>query len=336
MNREEIKGILLSKKPDLDDITLEYYSNYFYVLSNEPQILGNCNLEDIIDNALMNANKLVFYGPDSIVYKEYGPDVKGLRRSEDKTIYVRDNLEEPVREMAVYHELHHAAQTDSTDPLLPVGISQDDSYGRMIVEAETQYFCEKVYSKIHNVSFEERRIPSENVRMLPGGSIVSNLHNYEMYDSILSKLSILLDTSKDFFVCINFMYKDFEGLNAIENLYNYASKKYNLSISFKEYLELIDYIYCVDYAIYTNSSDKERLTNGEESSMRHAIHDDYNERLSLEKQKQKMDFIDGEFLVSLYENGGDYRAFAHYIFDNETRKELMDAIETSSPKPGSK
>ena len=332
MDRKEIEKILLFKKSDIDKVTLNYYTNYFYVLSNEPQILGNCNLEEIIDNTLLNANRLVFYGPDSIVYKEYGPDIKGLRRAKDKTIYVRDNLEEPLREMAVYHELHHAAQTDSTDPLLPVGISQEDYYGRMIVEAETQYFCEKVFCKIHGISFEERSIKSEELRMLPGGSVVSNLHNYEMYDSILTKLSILLDIPKDFFVYINYRYKDFEGLDTLEALYNDATNKYNISISFKEYLEIIDYIYCVDYAIYTNSSDKDKLLNGEESATVYAIHYDYDEKLSLEKQKQKMNFIDSEFLVSLYENGGDYKSFSKYIFDNKKRESLMDNIEFNGQK----
>ena len=55
------------------------------------------------------------------------------------------------------------------------------------MEAQTQWFAEEVYKSIHNVDFKEKEIPSENLRMQCGGTVVSSLHNYELYDSMLSK-----------------------------------------------------------------------------------------------------------------------------------------------------
>ena len=79
------------------------------------------------------------------------------------------------------------------------------------MEAQTQYFAEKIYQEIHGVAFEERQIPTENLRMAGNGIVTSKLHNYEMYDNLLSKLAIMLDVSKDYFVSINFLYENNEG-----------------------------------------------------------------------------------------------------------------------------
>ena len=203
MSREEIKEYIYNKKANIDSATLEYFTNYFYVLSNNPQILGTNSIEKLIDNALIYASKIVFYDQNSEIYKELGPDCKGLREPKSKIIYVRKDLEEPLREITIYHELHHAVQTNPLNE--EVGINQNSNFGRMIMEAQTQYFSEKVYQEVHNVNFEEKDILSENIRMMNGGIITSSLHNYEMYDSILSKLSTILDVSKDFFVSINYL-----------------------------------------------------------------------------------------------------------------------------------
>lgn len=61
-----------------------------------------------------------------------------------------------------------------------------------------EWFAEEVYKNIHNVDFQEKEIPSENLRMQSGGTVVSSLHNYELYDSMLSKLSIIIEEPKSF------------------------------------------------------------------------------------------------------------------------------------------
>ena len=217
MSREEIKEYIYNKKANIDSATLEYFTNYFYVLSNNPQILGTNSIEKLIDNALIYASKIVFYDQNSEIYKELGPDCKGLREPKSKIIYVRKDLEDPLREITIYHELHHAVQTNPLNE--EVGINQNSNFGRMIMEAQTQYFSEKVYQEVHNVNFEEKDILSENIRMMNGGIITSSLHNYEMYDSILSKLSTILDVSKDFFVSINYLYENNVGINKLKQTY---------------------------------------------------------------------------------------------------------------------
>ena len=122
MGREEVKNYIHSKKSNIDNTTLEYFTNYFFVLINNQQILGTNNIEKLIDNALLYASKIEFYDENSEIYKELGPDCKGLREPQSKVIYVRDNLAEPLREIIIYHELHHAVQTNPLNN--EVGINQ--------------------------------------------------------------------------------------------------------------------------------------------------------------------------------------------------------------------
>ena len=67
-------------------------------------------------------------------------------------------------------------------------------------------FAEEVYKIIHNVKFEERHIPTENLRMQSGGTIVSSLHNYEMYDNLLTKLNGACEYIRKFksWTCIHY------------------------------------------------------------------------------------------------------------------------------------
>lgn len=79
-------------------------------------------LEDLIDNALTFASKVEFYDENHKIYKENGKDVKGFRALESKTIFIRRNLEDHLKEITIYHELHHAAQTNPENN--QVGINQ--------------------------------------------------------------------------------------------------------------------------------------------------------------------------------------------------------------------
>ena len=72
MSREEIKNYIRNKKSNIDDITLDFFANYFCVLLNNPQILGNISIEKLIDNALLYASKIEFYDEKSEIYKKLG------------------------------------------------------------------------------------------------------------------------------------------------------------------------------------------------------------------------------------------------------------------------
>ncbi len=325
MSREEIKNYIRNKKNTMNDITLDYFANYFCVLLNNPQILGNISVEKLIDNALLYASKIEFYDESSEIYNELGPDCKGLREPQSKIIYVRNDLGEPLREMIVYHELHHAVQTNPLND--EVGINQESNIGRMIMEAQTQYFAEKVYQEIHNVTFEEKDIPSEELRMMNGGIITSALHNYEMYDSILSKLSIMLNVSKDFFVGINYLYENNDSINKLKQVYEKAKKLYNFPYEFEDFMFRLDYAYCVDLIAYKENPDKKVVLGGNETKNKYEIYPGKSAKLSLKMQFDVLDDIDRKYFLCLLEANANYRDFSKYLLKNETRSLVSQFVE---------
>lgn len=333
--RKQINDIIKQKKPDLDTITLNYYLNYFSVVLEEDLIPESVTLEELIENALTYASKIEFYDENHRVAKEYGLDVKGYRDPATKTIYIRNNLEEPLREIVVYHELHHAVQTN---PLTgEVGINQNNNVGRLIMEAQTQYFAEKIYSKIHNITFPEREIPSEDLRMLDGGTVTSSLHNYEMYDCELSKIALLLDVPKDYFVKINYMYQNSEGLKDLEAKYNATKDKYNIQFNFYTFLCHLDYIYCVDLQTYVDNPDKQIILSGKETEHIYEIYPTVNLKLSLANQRAFINKIDILCFLSLHQQTDRCNKLMKYVIDNKTKEEFlrimnMSTPETSSPK----
>lgn len=330
MTRYEIKNYIVNKSNIFSETELEYIINYFEVLSNNPQILGNVKLEDLIDNALLILKGIVFYeiGDENYMKLNVGPDVKGKKNDDDGKIYIRNNLGEPLREITLYHELHHVVQTN-TENNNKVGIMSDansddyDCYGRLIMEGQTQYFAEKVYEEIHNVTFEEREIQSENLRMKGGGTIVSSLHNYELYDAMLSKLAIYLGVSKDFFVKINYMFKDKRGLKELEQLFNYTKEKKNRTLSFNRTMYLLDYIYTVDYMAYIDNPDKAVLLSGGETKESYEIHSvlSQGETLSFNKAFMYISSLERTMLANLLEEN-DYRLFIKYLMDNQLREQI--------------
>ena len=332
---EKLKKIILQKKPNIDNLTLNYYLNYFCSVLDMDLIPDTVNIEELIGNALTYASKIEFYDKNHWVSKKYGLEVKGYRDPDTKTIYIRDNLEEPLREIVVYHELHHAVQTNPLND--EVGINQTLNIGRLIMEAQTEYVAEKIYAKLHDVTFPEKKIPSENLRMLKNGIVTSSLHNYEMYDCELTKIAILLDVSKDYFVKINYMYKNNEGLKNLEAKYNIAKEKYHLKYDFATFLYCIDYIYCVDLIGYIDNQDKQNIISGKETEGDYEIYPNRGEKLSLSRQRAYINEIDISSFLSLMEHNGNYQEFAKYVIDNEKRAIMMKAVgepvpNTSSPK----
>lgn len=322
---EEIKQIIKNKKSDIDDETLTYFTNYFYVAKKRGVIPKKQELESLIDNALVYASKVEFYDEESWVYKKYGKDPKGLRDDETKTIYIRKNLPDDLREIIVYHELHHAVQTNLLNN--KVGINQVSNIGRLIMEAQTQYFAEVIYEEIHGVKFEEREIPSENLRMLPGGTVVSKAHNYEMYDCMLSKLACLLEVDKDFFVSINYLGNNDEGLNILRNKYNEAKEKYGFSYDFDNMLFNLDYIYVVDLETYIENPDKKIILSGGITDTIYEIWPNNGQKLSLGLQKKLIDNFDNNFFLHLVEAKGNYLDFSKYVIDNKNRNIINGYLE---------
>lgn len=328
MTWEEVYSKIKNKKNDIDDETLKYFTNYFYVLSNRREISSNLNIDELIDNALRYANKIKFYDENDDIYKYLGKDCKGIRYSQTKTIYVRSNLEEPLREMIIYHELHHAVQSNPENE--NVGINQKTNFGRLIMEAQTQYFAEEVYKEIYKTEFKETSKPTESLRMLSGGIICSSLHNYEMYDSLTSKLCILLGVSKDFLVYINFFYKGNAGMDLLKSCYENAKKKYNFPYEFEDFMFRLDYIYCTDLLSYQDNSDKVNILNGLETNSQYIIHENKAAKISLKKQFNLIDDIDTKYFLCLFDSNGNYTSFANYMCKNESRSLAQRIVMESS------
>lgn len=58
---EKIKKLISDKNNNLDNQTLMYFTNYFYVLVKDGLIPNGITLEDLIDNAIRYASKVEFY-----------------------------------------------------------------------------------------------------------------------------------------------------------------------------------------------------------------------------------------------------------------------------------
>ena len=200
------------------------------------------------------------------------------------------------------------------------------------MEAQTQYFAEKIYQEIHGVAFEERQIPTENLRMTGNGIVTSKLHNYEMYDNLLSKLAIMLDVSKDYFVSINFLYENNEGLKNLEAKYNEAKERYKLPYSFEETLLMLDYIYCVDLIAYKDNPDKETILSGKETESFYQIYPEKDYKLSQQTQKRYINSFDVDNFLALVDSGGNYKEFGRLVIDCEKRKIISQFIESPSGK----
>ena len=108
---EKIKKLISDKNNNLDNQTLMYFTNYFYVLVKDGLIPNGITLEDLIDNAIRYASKVEFYDENHRVYLENGPDTKGLRDPDTKTIYIRGNLEE----LAKYNYIKDAGVKTADD-----------------------------------------------------------------------------------------------------------------------------------------------------------------------------------------------------------------------------
>ena len=113
-----------------------------------------------------------------------------------------------------------------------------------------------------------------------------------MYDSILSKLSIILNVPKDFFVAINYLYEDNAGINKLKQVYEEAKKTYNFPYEFEDFLFRLDYVYCVDIMAYQDNPEKEVILSGNETEIEYRIYPGKAEKLSLKKQFNVLDDID--------------------------------------------
>ena len=325
--KDDIKEYIKSRNKELTENDIDLFANYFFFIQTNENITKKNSIKSLIDNALSIIDRVVYYDYDHEIVERLGKDCKGLRDPISKTLYIRNDLSNQMKEIALYHELHHAVQTD-TEHENNVGIQQESNYGRLIMEAQTQYIAELVYEAVHNVSFDYQEIESDDtrIRMQKGGTIKSKLHNYEMYDSILTKLAIVLDVPKTFFVEINYLYKDKEGINILKERYEKQKEKYKLPLSFDELMYKIDYIYVTDLLMYADNREKERIKSGETSIDAYEIHENKGAKISKAMQYKMLDQLDYIFIISLFDNNGNYEKYFEFIFDDKRRETCIKAL----------
>ena len=288
-------------------------------------------IDIVMRNLKSFAKDIVYFSEDDPVIKKFqlGPNSKGLRNDENRMIYVRDTLTQPLRDITLFHELHHAAQSDPYRPLncgLWLGKAQ---YGRLMMEGQTQYFAEEIlFNPLHNITSIRRYTPGPNLRMEEGQSVYSSLHNYEHYDAILSKLAIVLDMPKVFFVCIN--YNPGYGLIALEDKYKEARRRYDLPFTFAEVMYYLDYFYTVDILQYSDNEVRDIIASGNETSNKIEIHPDKYEKISRARQTQQIKTLDTTIFDHLLHVDKEAAAkFKDYIFDDEVRQAAETTLSSN-------
>ena len=333
---EELKNKIIAKEPGIDDETLKYFVNYFVAVLTKNVIPEGMAIDELIDNVL-RISKIVFFKDDNPITQKYGDDFKGERNSKERVLYIRDSLPAELKEITIYHEIHHAAQTNKKmlydKKEEPCGINQNLNIGRLIMEAQTQWFAEQVYMLVHGVTFEEKEISSENLRMQAGQTIYSALHNYEMYDALLSKLAIMMGVSKEYFVKINYMYDDNKGLKKLEEDYKKAQIQKGLTFSFEQTMMTLDYAIVVDFLCYVKNEIKDLLLSGGKTEEKYAIYPGFSSILSQELQASSILRFDRQTILDLMNNEGyldddsDFIRFSKCIFDNRNRAIIANYIQ---------
>ena len=195
------------------------------------------------------------------------------------------------------------------------------------MEAQTAYIAEEIYKIVHNIEFEERLIPTSNLRMLEGGIVTSSLHSYELYDNLLTKLAIIFEVSKDYFVSLNYLCKDNLGFKLLEERYEIVKNKYQFPYDFKLFMLYFDYVYYVGLLCYTDNPSKDIILKGGETS-KYEIYPRMYLPISLKGEQVYLSQIDGNVFLALVENDGNYQEFAKYIIDNKQRKLANEYIAT--------
>ena len=318
---EEIKKKIY---PNIDETYSKYLSFYLYGLDYYNLLPPNDSLEDVAKRIIEKYPNFVLYDENNPITKKYGYDIKGIREPEDKTIYIRNSLDETLKPITIFHELHHAAQTQDDGN---IGIcNMNDGLGRLIMEAQTQYCAELIYSLMIDRQFKVKEIPTQKLRLPKFGTIVSNLHNYELYDNLLSKLSILLGVEKTYFITLCF-YKHEEAVKLLRLKYEEAMNTYNLPFDFELLMCILDYIYVVDLMSYIKTDEKELLLAGGKTGDVYQINRfSKGMRLSNETSKKFISFFDMQSLKAIRHHKVLRAKFSKYIVDNDLRNFVKNVL----------
>ena len=321
----DIKNYILNKYLDIDEILLNYLITYFNYIDTYNLYPSNILLTDIIDTTLTNVRHIIFFDKDSDIAKAVGGDFLGITINEEQTIYINSQANEKTKETTIYHEIHHAAQikkdaliTNPYDTL--VGI-RFNNLGILINEAQTAYLADSIYQEIHHNKSVYINYPSDKFHMLPGGTIISNLSCYQVYDYLLTKLSFLLELPKEFFIKINYLFELDDnnypkGLTVLKEIYNKYQTIYNIPLSFDNLMYQLDYIAYMYELTYSNY---------EEGMYYFSPHTSIPVNFNHQLEMLIMNGLDKVFLTKdLKEKNPEvYKKLSNYTFKNKKVKKLQ-------------
>lgn len=232
-----------NKKISNEDVYL--ISKYFISLLELNIINDESLINDLVNKVVNELEGIVYYDNNDVETLnklEIGTNNKGL--SKNNIIYVNKNMTNEMVKITLFHELTHFLQRFYVDGLEEcIGVMQNWKW-RILMEAQTQNLAEMIYTHNYGGQTETKEINSEEMRMLPGGTIRSNLRNYEMYDSILRKILLVLDMSIEEFISLNFNKE--KSLGMFEKRIN---DKYGNEVT-NFIWEILDVIYSTDAIIY--------------------------------------------------------------------------------------
>lgn len=251
INIDEINDLLSKSNISEDDIKL--VSDYFMSLYELKIIKDRKQLILLVNRVINELDNIVYYdnNDEELLKKlKISKNNKGLQK--DNVIYVNKNMSDDLVVITLYHELTHFLQRYKCDNSEHIGVMKNFKW-RLLMEAQTQNIAELIYSHIYNEKQEDVEYKSEDLRMLSGGTIISNLRNYQMYDHILKKICLVLNLSVEEFISINF--NNEKSIELFEKIINEKCGYETTEII----IELLDIIYSTDVIIYT--SDENDLPN---------------------------------------------------------------------------
>lgn len=298
-----------SKNIDEDKISLiaKYFVSLFELNILKDETLINSLVLKVV-NELKN---IIYYdNNDDKLLKELGISKKNKGLFKGNIIYINKNMEDDMIKITLFHELTHFLQRYNVDGYEEcIGIMQNYKW-RILMEAQTQNVAEMVYSNIFGNIKEKLEYNSEELRMLSGGTIKSNLRNYQMYDMILRKILLVLNMSIEDFIAINFNGK--QSLKLFEEkLDNSYGKKVKNFI-----WELLDIIYSTDAIVYTGGVD-----NLSEPCIVQSLVDNRTINVSSEEQFKSIKQLDSILLHLSKQNIEVYSKLLDLQFDK--REEYM-------------
>lgn len=299
---------------------MDLCSKYFSTLADLEILPNNINIEQLINKAIDNINDYVFYdNNDKELLKKLGIGKKNKGLAKNSILYVNKNQTDEMVEITFYHELTHLLQNHSdTINSEDIGVMKNWKY-RLLMEAQTQYLAELIYSKVHGKERQEIYQNTEELRMIPGGKVKSNLRNYELYDCILSKMCLFLNIDKKDFVKLNFM-----GKNAPELLTKKVVDLYGEDVC-NFVWESLDLIYSTDVIIYGSD-------NGELLPDKCNVRSRVDDRIMNASSKNQMKTINNLdellYLEMVNKFSYDLNKFIPYIISNEKREERLPLPES--------